>query len=365
MAGRRRNKLAVILCVFCLSYGMLSGASYARGDNLEDGGSTVQEESQTAVNTTEESSSTVAPAATMEPATTEEPTTEEPTPEEPVPTETPAAQPKSYIVQTGIADEVVLVPEKTVATTAADNRDSIPCLINGVFMGNSVMVNGTPYVSAVDFCNAVGFDVTCSTDEKTGALCIDADGIQITAQENLLYFQCNNRALYVQDGVKLIAGSIFLPVDEMAKCVGAVATMDMANWNVNVCFEKVVPLENGDEFYNKSDLYWLSHVIYSESGNQELKGQLAVGNVVMNRVASDVFPTQNSIYGVIFAKSQFDVVASGSIYATPSAESIVAAKLALEGYNIVPNALFFATFYFGSRYVCVTWIGAHCFMNLA
>ena len=74
----------------------------------------------------------------------------------------------------------------------------------------------------------------------------------------------------------------------------------------------------------------------------------------MNRVASDVFPTQNSIYSVIFAKSQFDVVTSGSIYDTPSAEAIVAAKLALEGYNIVPDALFFATFYFGSRYVCVT-----------
>ena len=119
MAGRRRNKLAVILCVFCLSYGMLSGASYARGDNLEDEGSTVQEEeSQTAVNTTEESSSTEAPVTTEEPTTTEESDSNE----------TPATQPKSYTVQTGIADEVVLVPEKTVTTTAADNRDSIPCM---------------------------------------------------------------------------------------------------------------------------------------------------------------------------------------------------------------------------------------------
>lgn len=369
MAGRKHkkhNKLAAILCMFCLSYGVLSGASYARGENLEDTSSTVQEEvSQTSPDATEEPSSTETPAATEGLETTEDTTAEESTTEQQTSTEESTAQQKSYTVQTGIADEVVLVPEETVTTTAADNRSSIPCLINGVLMGNGVMINGTPYVCAVDFCNAVGLDATYSTDEKTGALCIDADDIQITAEENLCYFQCNNRYLYVQDGVKTIAGSIFLPVDEMAKCIGAVATMDMVNWNVNVSFEKIAPLENGNEFYGKSDVYWLSRVIYAESGNQELKGQLAVGNVVMNRVASDVFPNQNSIYSVIFAKSQFDVVSSGSIYTTPSAESVIAAKLALEGYNIVPDALFFSTFYFGSRYVCVAWIGAHCFMNLA
>jgi len=382
MAGRKHNKWAVILCVFCLSYGLLSGASYARGENLEDTESTVQdEESQTRQNTTEEQSPTADPMTTEQPTTTEERTTEEPTAteepatateepatvtEEPTTaTEEPVAQPKSYAVKTGIVDQVVLVPEKTVATTAADNRESIPCLVNGISMSDGVMVNGTPYVCAVDFCNAMGLNATYSTDEKTGALCIDADGFYLVAQEDLCYFQCNNRFLYVQDGVKSIAGSIFLPVDELAKCVGAVATMDMTGWNVDVCCDKIVPLENGDEFYNESDVYWLSHVIYSESGNQELRGQLAVGNVVTNRVASDVFPNQNSIYNVIFAKSQFDVVTSGRINMTPSAESIVAAKLALEGYNVVPDALFFATFFFGSRYVCVTWIGAHCFMSLA
>ena len=46
------------------------------------------------------------------------------------------------------------------------------------------------------------------------------------------------------------------------------------------------------------DLYWLSRIIYAESGAETLDGQIAVGNVVLNRMASKEFP--DSIPGVIF-----------------------------------------------------------------
>ena len=58
-----------------------------------------------------------------------------------------------------------------------------------------------------------------------------------------------------------------------------------------------------------SDLELLATIIYCEAGNQPYEGQLAVGSVVLNRVASSSFP--NSISGVIYQSGQFSPVASG------------------------------------------------------
>ncbi|MCF0121615.1 MAG: cell wall hydrolase, partial [Oscillospiraceae bacterium] len=89
--------------------------------------------------------------------------------------------------------------------------------------------------------------------------------------------------------------------------------------------------------------YWMSHIIYAESGNQCLEGQIAVGTVVLNRVASSMYP--NTIYDVIFDFNcgiQFSPAADGSIYKDPSAMSIMCAKLVLDGAKEADDCLFFA-----------------------
>ena len=58
-------------------------------------------------------------------------------------------------------------------------------------------------------------------------------------------------------------------------------------------------------------LFWLSRVIYAESGNQPLDGKIAVGNVIMNRVKSLIFPTQWR--GVLAQKNQFTTYRSGKL----------------------------------------------------
>lgn len=60
---------------------------------------------------------------------------------------------------------------------------------------------------------------------------------------------------------------------------------------------------------DSGSLELLSTIIYCEAGNQPYEGQIAVGSVVMNRVASRNFP--NSISGVIYQKGQFSPVTSG------------------------------------------------------
>ena len=115
--------------------------------------------------------------------------------------------------------------------------------------------------------------------------------------------------------------------------------------------------------YTDEDVYWLSHIIYAEAGGESYKGQIAVGNVVLNRVKSSKFP--NTIYGVIFQKSQFTPASSGSIYRTPSQSCINAAIAALEGENVVGGALYFNTVGLNSwaarNATFVTRIGNHNF----
>ena len=94
--------------------------------------------------------------------------------------------------------------------------------------------------------------------------------------------------------------------------------------------------------YAEDDVLWLSKIINAESGGESLTGKVAVGNVVINRVKSPVYP--DTIYGVIFDRKhgvQFEPVMNGTIYNTPSSDSVIAAKMALEGTSHVGDSLFF------------------------
>ena len=94
--------------------------------------------------------------------------------------------------------------------------------------------------------------------------------------------------------------------------------------------------------YDAVDLYWLSRVISAESRGESLAGQMAVGNVVLNRVESREFP--NTIPGVIFDRVdgvQFEPVSNGTIYQAPTAQSAEAARRVLDGEVVLKDALYF------------------------
>ena len=112
-----------------------------------------------------------------------------------------------------------------------------------------------------------------------------------------------------------------------------------------------------DAEYDASDLYWLSRIISAESGAEPTEGQLAVGNVVLNRVASSEFP--DTIPGVIFDRVdavQFEPVENGTVYRTPSARSVEAAKRVLDGENVIGSAMYF----YAPALSQGIWINANC-----
>ena len=106
--------------------------------------------------------------------------------------------------------------------------------------------------------------------------------------------------------------------------------------------------------HSSNDVYWLARIIHAEAGAESYQGKVAIGNVILNRVKSSSFP--NTIYNVIFEyyKSipQFSPVADGTIYNTPSQESIQAAKDALNGTRPVGNA----TYFFNPNKAAGSWI---------
>ena len=94
--------------------------------------------------------------------------------------------------------------------------------------------------------------------------------------------------------------------------------------------------------YNAMDLYWLSRIISAESRGESLTGQIAVGNVVLNRVSAGEFP--GTIPAVIFDRKhdvQFTPISNGTVYLPPTAQSVEAAKRVLDGENTAGKALYF------------------------
>lgn len=106
---------------------------------------------------------------------------------------------------------------------------------------------------------------------------------------------------------------------------------------------QTTPSEETVTSANSDDLSLLAALIYCEAGNQSREGKVAVGAVVMNRIASSSYP--GTISDVIYQSGQFapaitgwlgQVLASGA----PS-DCYEAAQAALNGENPVPGALYF------------------------
>lgn len=147
------------------------------------------------------------------------------------------------------------------------------------------------------------------------------------------YLLINGRYLYIPGGVKGWAdGTALVPARTLATALGA--WVDWNNGQVELC-SGGVPLKSEDIPYDETTLDLLARVITHESRNQPLTGKMAVGNVILNRVNSSKFP--NTVAEVIYSPNQFP----GATNVTPNEESILAARLVLEGANVVPGAYYF------------------------
>ena len=137
-------------------------------------------------------------------------------------------------------------------------------------------------------------------------------------------------------------GTFYVPLRGIAEALDCGISYNSSLQRVTLTTKDSSSQNTVDSSAYKDSVYWLARIIQAESGAEPYRGKLAVGNVILNRVASVDFP--NSIYGVIFDRKngvQFTPVANGTIYNTPSAESIRAAEECLAGTRVVGNCLYF------------------------
>lgn len=224
---------------------------------------------------------------------------------------------------------VMTLPAQAVSLEIDNTAVSLPVKI----------YNNTAYIPLRAVMNILYPEAAVSWENRQ-AVVKKAD-LTLTAKPGSTYMQANGRMLYAPYGVKLVDGTTLVPARVLAKALGAAVGWDN-NTRTVLLSRGTGTIEAGDTYYNADSVYWLSRIINAESESESLGGKIAVGNVILNRVKSPDFP--DSIYGVIFDSrwgGQFQPAKNGTINNTPTAESVLAAKLCLDGASVAGSSLFF------------------------
>ena len=241
------------------------------------------------------------------------------------------------------------------AALLTTSTQAVTLTLNGESLeANAAVYENTTFVSLRAVSQAIRPDAEVSWDG--GKAVVSGQELELSAQpgdDTLLY---NGRRLALSSLVRLENCRTLVPVRPLAALLGA-----KVEWNGE---ENLVSLTTANTLHDAGDdLYWLSHIISAESRGEPMEGKIAVGNVVMNRVHNPRFP--DNIEDVLFQKNQFTPAISGSIYREPNWESVVAAKLVLDGAQVMPDALFFNAAglrsYASRTRTYVTTIGSHAF----
>ena len=219
----------------------------------------------------------------------------------------------------------------------------IDVIINArhVLDGRVFYMNGSTYVPMFAFADWLGyFDYSYNLWNRTATVC--GENLEINARVGKKYISANGRYFYTENEVIMHNGTVYVPILPMVKALNGYLSYDGERGAFVVSSGDTRKLQNAESFYREDEVYWLARIISAEAGAEPLDGKIAVGNVVLNRVRSEHFP--NTIYGVIFDRKfgvQFSPVANGTVYKEPTAESIIAAKICLEGYTLSEDILYF------------------------
>ena len=219
--------------------------------------------------------------------------------------------------------------------------DGEPVLTDGA---GALLCDGVTYVPLRAFCNLMG-DCEIEWNAGTRSASVRSVGLEISARDGDRYMLVNDRAFYCPRGIFLRFGVLYVPVRVIAAAYGASvewkSTDDARLGYVNMTTGGG-RAEKASDVYDDDVLYWLSRIISAESRGESLEGQIAVGNVVLNRMRSSEFP--DTVYDVIFDKKfgvQFTPVSNGTVYDDPAPMSVIAAKICLEGYSLSDSIIYF------------------------
>lgn len=221
------------------------------------------------------------------------------------------------------------------------------------YSGRAVLYEDTTYVDLYEFTEDL---YPCAVIRDGDTAVFTGKSLTMQAQAGAEYIVANGRYLWCPDGVFGNEDSMYVPLRVAAKALGAEVSWNAEEFSAYVQTGDS-PITPASSFYVEDEVYWLSRIIYAEAGAEPFEGQIAVGNVVLNRTRAEIFP--DTIYDVIFDREygvQFTPTANGMIYCTPDEESIIAAKICLEGYSLSYEILYFINAALASNF----WVPQNC-----
>ena len=217
-------------------------------------------------------------------------------------------------------------------TVSAQAAQTVPVQMDGTLLSPSGQLEqGTTYLPLRSLLEAMG-GWTLAWDTSQGKAVAKNGSRVMTADPSAGLITLDGRAY--SGHVYLLGGRTYVPLRTTAEACGA-----QVRWDSYLGGAAVT---GADAVFRAEDLYWLSRIISAESRGEPLEGQIAVGNVVLNRAASPEFP--DSIPGVIFDRTdgvQFEPVSNGTIYQSPTASAQEAARRVLSGERSVDGCLYF------------------------
>ena len=229
--------------------------------------------------------------------------------------------------KTRAAIAALLLSAALTATASAADAPRVDA-DGAVFEGNVLLVQNTTYIPMRDFFTFWGWQVQWDGSNATAA----KGGTTLSVSSARRTLTVGSTTLEAEILVR--QERIYLPLRTTCALLEHTVTWDGARNTASV--------RAGGTDWPEDTLYWLSRIICAEAGGESLTGQVAVGNVVLNRVASGEFP--DSVYGVVFDRKdavQFEPVQNGTVYNAPTAQSVQAAQLALRGANTAGGSLYF------------------------
>ena len=212
---------------------------------------------------------------------------------------------------------------------------------NDAFSGDVRVSDNTTYVAIRKFALAMDSNAKVTYNYSTRTLTVKTSKLTLTCTDGSNYIVANGRYLYFDKPIFMRNGVMYAPILQIYKAFDAKISWSDAMGGFTVT-KGSGGILSGDAYYREDEVFWLSRIISAESRGEPLRGKIAVGNVILNRVRSSAYP--NTIYSVIFDKKygvQFSPASNGTIYNSPTEESVIAAKICLEGYSVSNKILYF------------------------
>lgn len=127
-----------------------------------------------------------------------------------------------------------------------------------------------------------------------------------------------------------------------------------------------ITADSGNGEFTQSEIALLARIISAESRGEPYEGQVAVGAVILNRIAHPSFP--NTLSGVIYQPGAFSCLNDGQVNEPVSESAERAARDAMNGWDPTGGAIYYfnpntaTSKWIWSRPV-ITVIGSHRFCS--